>query len=451
MAYTYSPSSTTSKQKMNMSTWSMQVTSSINNIIGLFASTFLVSYIVQVNVDAPLGKSLVSIALYYISLYAVMLVGYFLMNYLVDRSSRVWYYRAGILIKGAFIVMIIFLGKELARLSYLAGALYGIAECLYWSSYNVMKCEIIPRAHADKFIVLNTLFNKIINIVFPILIGFMIDVTTFGVVAIYVLAIVAIQLIFSFFIKSQKPENSSFKLFAYVKKLKNNTEDVKRIKRFYPVALCYGATTICTSLVSILSIYTFKTNLNLGLFTAGFSVLSVIALLLFKRYTKMGARSLIYVIMSVVPVMAGIMVACKVTGWTYIVFNIAETVSLTVLAYALDVHRTVILKKTGHYEDIAEHQTITEILFSLSRIFTFTLMLVLGLTLDVVGLRILVPIISLAFPLLCFFLYKLEKVEKDYPVETRVVAVEVESADGKDDAKSSEEKLVQENVADNNK
>ena len=53
-------------------------------------------------------------------------------------------------------------------------------------------------------------------------------------------------------------------------------------------------------------------------------------------------------------------------------------------------------------------------------------MLVFGLTLDVLGLRILTLVISFAFPLLCFFLAKMEKVEKDYPVEARVVAVEAE-------------------------
>lgn len=423
MGFNYSPSGTSSKSKMNMSSWSMQITSSINNIISLFASTFLVSYIVQVNAGAPLGDSLVSIGLFYVSLYAVMAVCYFLMGYLVDRSSRIWYYRVGIIIKGAFIVFLIFLGEELAKLSFLAGALYGIAESFYWSSYNVMKCEIIPRAHADKFVAINTLLNKIINVVFPILIGFMIDVSTFAVVAIYVLVIVAIQLVFSFFIKSQKPENSNFNFFGYLKKLRGKTDDIKRIKRFYPIAICYGATTICTSLVSILSITTFKTNLNLGLFTAGFSVISITALLLFKKFTKVGGRRVLYVIMSVVPLMAGVMVACKITQWTYIVFNIAETVSLTLLAYALDVQRTIILKKTGHYEDIAEHQTLTELLFCLSRIVTFGLMLLFGLLLDVTGLRILTLIISFAFPFLCLFLAKMEKVEKDFPIETRVVAV----------------------------
>jgi len=426
MAYKYQPSNITSSQKMNLSVWSMQVTSSINNIISLFASTFLVSFIVQTNANAPLGDSLVAIGLFYVSLYFVQAFAYYIMGHLVDKSNRVWYYRLGILIKGAFIVLIIFLGKDLAKMAALAGAVYGIAESCYWSSYNVMKCEIIPRRQADSFVAINTLLNKFINIVFPIVIGFLIDVSTFMSVAIYVLIIVAIQLTFSFLIKSQKPENSSFKFFEYLKKFRNNTEEVKRIKRFYPIALCYGATTICTSLVSLLAIYTFKTNFNLGLFTAGFSVLSIITLILFKRFSKIGSRKVLYIILGVIPMIGALCVSFKVAKWSYIIFNVTETVALTVLAYALDVQRTIILKKTGFYEDIAEHQTLTEMCFCLTRCLSFLMMLVLGLTLDVIGLRILMIIVAFSFPLLSYFIHKMEKVEKNYPLEVRVANVDAE-------------------------
>lgn len=419
MAYTYSPSNTSGKEKMSLSTWSMQITSSINNIINLFATTFLVSFITQSNIDKPLGETLVAIGTFYVSLYLVMALAYFVMGYLVDRTNRIWFYRFGIIIKGLFIVLIIFLGEDLAQKAMLAGAVYGIAESCYFSSYNVMKCEIIPRVQADSFIALNTLFNKLINIVFPILIGFMIDVSTFMSVAIYVLVIVGIQLLFSFFIKSKKPENSSFKFFGYIKKLRTITEDVKRIKRFYPVALGYGLTTICTSLSSLLAIYTFKTNLNLGLFTAGFSVVSVIALLLFKKFTKQGERKILYLLMAILPFIGAISVTIKVEKLSYILFYLTETVSLTILAYALDVQRTVILKKTGHYEDIAEHQTLTEIVFSIARCLSFALMLVLGLLLDVLGLRLLMIGVGLAFPFLTYFLHRMEKVEMNYPLEKK--------------------------------
>jgi len=426
MAYTYNPAQSTGKDKMSLSTWSMQITSSINNIISLFVTTFLVSFITQTNSDRPLGETLVAIGLFYVTLYFVQAFAYFILGYLVDKTNRIWFYRVGIIIKGAFIVLIIFLGENLAKMSALAGAVCGIAESCYWASYNVMKCEIIPRRHADTFIALNTLFNKVINIVFPILIGFLIDVSTFMSVAIYVLMIVLIQFTFSFFIKSQKPENSSFKFFAYVKKLKTKSEDVKRIRRFYPIALAYGLTTICTSLASLLAIYTFKTNLNLGLFTAGFSIISVISLLLFKRYSKLGQRKILYIILGALPFLGAISVTIKVAKWSYILFYLTETVALTVLAYALDVQRTIILKKTGHYEDIAEHQALTEFVFSTSRCFSFALMVVLGLVLDVWGLRLLMIGVGLAFPLLTYFLHKMEKVEMFYPLEVRVVSVETE-------------------------
>ena len=428
MAYNYKPSDSSGKEKMNLSTWSMQVTSSINNIISLFASTFLVSFIVQTNQNAPLGQSLVSIALFYISQYAVVAFVYFIMGYLVDKSNRVWYYRLGILIKGLFIVLIIFLGEDLAKMAALAGVVYGIAESCYWSSYNVMKCEIIPRMQADNFVAINTLLNKFINIVFPILIGLLIDISTFMSVAIYVLILVAIQMVFSFFIKSQRPENSSFEFFKYLKNLRGDADGVKRIKRFYPIALCYGATTICTSISSLLAIYTFKTNLNLGLFTAIFSVLSVMALILFKKYTKIGLRKILYVILGVVPLIGALCVTINVEKWSYIAFYVSETVSLTVLAYALDVQRTIILKKTGHYSDIADHQTLTEVLFSFSRCVTFSIMLVLGLTLDVLGLRILMIIVGLVFPLLAFFLHRMEKVEMNYPLKSKEICACLENS-----------------------
>lgn len=410
----------------NLSIWGLQITNSINNIISLFASTFLVSFITQTNIEKPLGETLVAIGLFYCSLYFVMAISYFVLGYLVDKSNRIGFYRFGIIVKGIFIVVIIFLGEDLAQKAFLAGAIYGIAESCYFASYNVMKCELIPRKKADSYIALNTLFNKFINIAFPILIGFLIDISTFMSVAIYVLIIVVIQFGFTYLIKSHKPENSSFKFFNYLKKLKGNNEEVRRIKRFYPVAVGYGATTICSALSSLLAIYTFKTNLNLGLFTAGFSIISVVSLILFKRYTKQGKRKFWYLLMAFLPLVGSLCVTINVAKWSYILFYLTETVTLTVLAYALDVQRTVILKKTSHYEDIAEHQTLTEILFSVSRCVSFIFMLIFGLLLDILGLRILMISVGLSFPFLTYFLHKMEKVEMNYPLEVRVVSVETE-------------------------
>ena len=82
------------------------------------------------------------------------------------------------------------------------------------------------------------------------------------------------------------------------------------------------------------------------------------------------------------------------------------------------------MKKTGHYEDIAEHQALTEVAFNIIRAVTFVLMLVLGLTLDINGLKICIAVVSLSYPLLALFLMRLEKEEKKYPIDYVVVSVE---------------------------
>ncbi len=428
MGYSYSPSSTTSKDRMNLSTWSLQVDHGLNNVIGLFANTFLVSYITQVSASESLSASIVSVASYYLAIYIVMIFLNTLLGYLVDRTNRVWLYRVGIICKGAFIVLVIFMGQNLAKYSVLAGALYGVAESFYYSSFNILKSEMVPRAHADKYVVVENIFAKVINVAFPIILGVLIDVSTYVTTAYMVLAVVAIQVVFSCFIKSSRPEGSCFEFFKYLKKLKGNSEDIKRIKNFYPVALAYGGTKIQTALVPLLAIYTFKTNISLGLFTALFAFLAVACLFLFKylKKSKIGekASKVMYIILGILPVIVSVMIAISIEKWSFIVFSMVLEIAICLLGYSLDVQRTVILKKTGHYEDIAEHQALTEVAFNIIRAVTFVLMLVLGLTLDINGLKICIAVVSLSYPLLALFLMRLEKEEKKYPIDYVVVSVE---------------------------
>ncbi len=420
MAYTYSPSNISAKQRMNMSTWALQLAHIIEGLTCIFASTFMVSFIISINADAPLSVSVNQIAQYYIAFYLFLGLGSFLMSYLVDRSNRVWYYRLGVFLVGGFIVLIIFLGKDIAKMAFLAGSLYGIALGIYYASYNVMKIEMVPRAHADKFIVVYQVLNKSCNMIFPILLGLLIDNSTFVTVSFYVLAFVAIQLILTIFIKSKRPENSSFEPIKYIKTLvKDKSYDIKRIKNFYPVIFSYGLTTIGSTIVSLLTVYTFKTNLNLGLFTALFSFTSFMALLLFKRFTKEGHRKVLYIIFSIISILASVIVAIIIEKWSYLIFNGCISLVHCITAYTSDYQRTVILKKTGQYDNIAEHQVLTEIVINLARVITFVILLVLSLTLDMLGLKIAIIALSICYPLLFIFTERMEKVEKDYPVFTQ--------------------------------
>lgn len=441
MAYQYSPS-TEGLKKVDKASIGLQISHMLFVIVSIFASTFLISYIVSVNAENPLSKSIVSIAIYFITQFAVFGISYFAMSYVVDRTSRVWIYRLGILLYGLFIVMVIFVGKELSKYVVLAGALYGLSEGVFHAAYNVLKGEMVPRRTMSHYSTLCLVLDKVVRVVFPILMGFLIDSSTFYITAIYVLVIIVIQLGVTFLIKSKRPENSSFDFFAYLKSLKRKNEDMVRIKRVYNVSWLYGFKTIFSTLFSIITIYTFKTNFKLGIFTSISAIVSIVSLILFKRFTKEGSRTPLYLSLSILLVLSIVGFTLFMNKWTYIVYTIFDAICLNILANGIDIERNLVIKKTGHYSDIAEHNCIIELQFTISRIVTYSLMLILGLTLDLLGIKICLVICAAMMPVMAIMLSKMEKEECKYslenvlPAETELkqesVAESVENAEGSD-------------------
>ncbi len=416
MAYTYTPSQTASN-KVDKASIGLQISHMLYTIVTIFASTFLISDIVSVNAENPLSQSITTIAIYYITQFIVFCVSYFLMSFIVDKTGRVWIYRLGILLYGAFIIMVIFVGKELSKFIVLAGALYGLSEGVFHSAYNVLKCEMVPRRSMRSYSTWSFVFDKLTKTVFPILLGVLIDSSTFSKTAIFVLVLIAVQFGVTFMIKSQRPDQSSFDFFKYLKSLKNNTQDMKRIKSVYKVSWFYGFKTIFATLFSIVTIYTFKTNVKLGIFTSISSVVSIVTLLLFKRFTKEGKRTSIYLISSILFVISTIILVIFMNTWTYVIYNLVDAVCLNIFANGFDIERNLVIKKVGHYNDIAEHNCVVEILFTISRLIAYSIMLVLGLTLDLLGLKICIVVCALLMPVMCMLTDKIEKVECQYSLE----------------------------------
>ena len=416
MDYVYTPSNTSASSRLSSQAVIMQIINSISTIVNLFISSFLVSFIMSINANEPLSGTLISVGLYNISLYVVFTLVYFGISYIVDKTRRIWIFRISLIVKGLFIILIIFLGKKIAKFAILAGAVQGIADALYWASYNVIKGEIVSRAHFEKYATFGSILGKVVSIIFPVLIGYLIDISTFLNIAIYVFLIVIIQVVLTIFIKSMKPKGAHFDFFDYRRKLKSNSPEIKRVKRFYPLALVYGFKTVIGSIVPILTIYTFKTNLNLGIFTALTSIFSIFVLILFNKFTKYGHRKIIFAILGAIMLISSVIVAIWLEKWSYVVYNFAQSFAYIILANTIDADRNVIIKKTGFYDEIAEHNFLTETLLNISRIIGYALMVVFGLFFDILGLKILTIIMGFGVPVLAYFQNKLEEYEKDYPI-----------------------------------
>lgn len=393
MAFTYDINN---PKKDKVSSACLLTTHTISEIINLFLSTFLVGYVYSLS--SNVSNYIFNVGVYYVSMYAVSIITHLIVAPIVSRTNRVWVYRVGVFLRAGLVVLCVFCGKNLASLLVLAGVLSGMSESIYYSAYNTMKQEMVSRRSVKKYVVLSMILQKFVYIVVPLGLGALLDISTFSQVAIYIAVIAAIQLGISFGIRSQRPEGSNFSFKRYFNKLKQNPELAKKMKLLYLGAIPFGLSTVVGVLLNISIMLQFESNFSLGWLTCVFSVASAIFLVILNRFTKAGKRTWLLCIIGSFPIIGSVLFAILPNMATIIVYNLLNAISNITYKSIYDVYRTGNLKEAGFYSEIQEHQTFSEIIFSVFRTVSFGVLLLLGFSQNLVLFKVFFCLAS------CFYL-----------------------------------------------
>lgn len=362
------------KYKFKSTNVAMLFTHGFNNVVTIFVSTFLVSYIYSLS-----DNYIMNIGLFYFMHYASMFVFYTIISKVIDKTDRVTFYRISLFVKGIFILCVVLLGKNLAKMVPLAGLLYGFAEACYWSSYNIMKNELVSHHIMEKYSLFQFIDNKTINIVVPLILGKIIDGESFKVCAIIVFVSVVLQTIISFFIKSKRPENSFFSFKEFVSQARSQGLEKKKIvKQSLYICVFYGMGAVVSPLTTILIMTSFGSNYSLGILSSIFAVFSMALLLSYKKWTKLGKRCVIYFISALLPVIAAVLILLNLSKTTVVIYVLFYTISVVLYEFGFDVTRNLILKKLHMYDSIAEYQWAIETGLQIGRMFIFAVMVIFG-------------------------------------------------------------------------
>lgn len=404
MSYTYDIKTSKNDKK---STICLSVCHLISEISNLFLTTFLIAHIYSLT--SNVFEYAKNVALYQFFTYLTMFVTYFIFAYFVDITNRIWIYRLALVFKTIFIIVSIFYGEDLSKIIILAGFLHGISHASYYSSYNVLKQEMVSRKTIGNFTVVIKILTKSINIIFPILLGALIEVSTFSLVAVYVFVLSLIQIIISLFVKAKKPQGSRYQLKEYLKKVKTDKNINMKFGSIYKIAIFYGFITVISALLNINIMMQFGSNFSLGAITSIFAVVSVIVLVLIKKFTKYGKRAWLYISCSLALIVSALMLACIPNVVTLIVYNLCFAICEIVLGVNYEVFRNQNIKEEGLYDDIAEHQTIVESCLQISRMISFGLLFVVSLIKNNLIFQLSFIAVVLLFTLMAPLLIKYEK------------------------------------------
>lgn len=405
MAYEYSINTVKNDKSARACLFSCHV---LAMLVNLFVTTFLVAHIYSF--EGGVYNYIYNVALFNLISYTIFFIAGPIISRFVEKSNRIWFYRVGLLLRAGLVILVLFFGKELAQLLVVAGLLNGLSEAFYYAGYNVLKQEMVSRKKMKNYAVFNQVVCKVGEIVFPVVLGALIEVTTYSQVAIIVLGVCIAQLCLSMGVKAQRPADSFFSFKEYFKKLKSNKLVNNKMKILYTCALLSGAVTVPPICFNIFVMLEFGSTLSLGTLTGIFSIISVIAIMLLNRFTKAGRRTWALALLTIIPLAASVSLLISVNLYSILFYNLANAVSIIIYKTIYDVYRNGVLKEAGFYGEICEHQAIVEICMNSSRAILFAIMLLISLCKNFVLFCIFIVAMSLIFVaqnlLLAFYEYK---------------------------------------------
>lgn len=388
----------------------------IRMVLELFTSTFLTSHIISLDPENIFGTGLFNVAILFISQYIAHIIVYTINSYFVDKSNRVNFLRIGIFVNACFLIAIVLWGEIIANWIVLAGVICGVSNAFYYSSFNVMKNELVNRIYMKKFSILTTVITNIINIIFPTLLGLLIDVSSYSTISIYVIAIIIVQFIISLFIKYDRPKGSKLEVKKYLTYLKQNPEDRNKIKYTYFNALLAGIKTTYKIVIIILTIFAFKTNLSLGLLSSVFSIITIGLLMLYRKAENNPKthKLAIYLIVGTLPFLACILFILWPNKPTFVILNCFLTISIYFSDYFGDAERDAIIKNLGQFEFIAEHNLIHDVMKYTVSIFVYISFIIIASFESITVFNILLVIMIAVNPLKFFVMFKQRLVRKEF-------------------------------------
>ena len=371
----------------------------------IFLGPFLTAYFISTSTN-----SILNIAIYYIFTYATMALSTLVVAALAEKRNRIKIFRIGIILNFIYILIIILLKEKIINYLPIISILYGISASCYYFPYNLFIINKVKNTERTNYMVKLFITISVVGILFPIIFGSIITITNYILTAVIVLFISLIQIILSFFITdNHNGDLEEYNLKKTWLELKKNKQVINCLagEFFIGMNICNGA---LETVMVILILNSFKTNINLGIITSIATLLSILVVKIYGLiYNKRDDKKVI-IISSIIPVISLIIFLILKTNTTVIIYKFsyvifAEILSLVRKIKIFNLSNSKIVNKSNQ----CEFNAIREVTLNVGRVTGYTLLLLAGLTQSTVVLNIVTIILTLSLLVMSINLTKVKK------------------------------------------
>ena len=377
----------------------------IKKIMTIFLGPFLTAYFISTSTN-----SILNISIYYIFTYATMALSTLVVAALAEKRNRIKIFRIGIILNFIYILIIILLKEKIINYLPIISILYGISASCYYFPYNLFIINKVKNTERTNYMVKLFITISVVGILFPIIFGSIITITNYILTAVIVLFISLIQIILSFSITdNHNGDLEEYNLKKAWLELKKNKQVINCLvgEFFIGMNICNGA---LETVMVILILNSFKTNINLGIITSIATLLSILVVKIYGLiYNKRDDKKVI-IISSIIPVISLIIFLILKTNTTVIIYKFsyvifAEILSLVRKIKIFNLSNSKIVNKSNQ----CEFNAIREGTLNVGRVAGYTLLLLAGLTQSAVVLNIVTIILTLSLLVMSINLTKVKK------------------------------------------
>lgn len=201
-------------------------------------------------------------------------------------------------------------------------------------------------------------------------------------------------------------------LFLTAYFIKTSSESIIDLSIYYIFSYSISDGALGT-LITILIFNVFKTNMNLGIISSISTVLSIIAIKLYGKYSKNKSDKKALIISSIIPVISVFIVLMNTNNITIIIYSFCYEIFVNGI---LSLSRTIRLFNMSdssiiQKDDQSEFFSLREGILNFGRIVSYTILLIAGISSNVVMLNFALIILTLSIPLMGYILKDIEKFE----------------------------------------
>lgn len=376
----------------------------LKNIINVYFDTFFVLYFFQVaNYEVlPLAK-------YYVTLYLFIGIGFFLIRNSMKRNIKVPYFRIGISLQAIYIALIMLLKDNLINYIFLIGIIKGIADGFYHFPKNILDSERISNEERQKFSGTVNIVNKLVSIIMPLCLGVLLTFFNYTSLGKIFFSLFIVMFILSFKLKDNYIIDKNFEMKKFLNLIKKDKDVRNSLLVPFLAGFTYSSG-VMGLIIKISKINNFKTSLNLGFVDSICAALSLFICILFTIKMKPNNFKKVIIISGIMSfIVLGLFsfYASKIILILYLLVRYSFILLIELIAsnVCTNLSNSKKLKK----EFKAEYYCFRDIMYSLSRVTGYVILLLFCLFLDVKYINYILLLPALFLLLEAFIVGNLSK------------------------------------------